>query len=360
MVKITIRASLFGLIAFVIVMLLINVSHASALNGQNLQISNVDVKVSSKTLRNLSNGETVSEDARPDRVVEFRVEVRNNFTLLQDLKIQDITVKTTIESIDNGEDLEIESDRFDLRADTEKKSFFRFEIPLEVREDTYNVIITAEGEDEDGTNEIATRKLKLEVSKDNHMLKILKASLTPAEISCNRKNAQLAVSVLNVGDIDEDDVSVQIYNQELGLDIKDKAGTLFSRPNEPESRFSKTYVFNVPKNIEAGNYPITIKVFYNDDRNIAEGTVTLIANNCAGAANLEAVKPAGEGPSVEVITPEAEKTTAPAAQQPETPAGTVITQESFLSSNAFVAGIIVVAAIILGIVLVVSLFRKRS
>ncbi len=356
MVKIKIKIALLGLIVFVVAILLNNVVHASTVNGNNLKISNVDVKVSSKTLRNLSNSQTISEEARPDYPVEFRVEVRNNFTRSQDFKIRDITVKTTIEGIDNGEDLKIESDRFDLRADTEKKSFFDFVIPLEVREDAYNVIITAEGEDEDGTSEIAEKRLKLEVNKDNDMLKIIKTSLTPAEISCNRKNVQLATTLLNIGNHDEDGVSLQISNEDLGLDIRDKIGTLFARPNEPESRFSKTYMFNVPSNLEAGNYPITLKVLYNDDRNTVAGTVTLIVNSCAKAI-AESVKPAEEGSSVEVITP---KETGKTAAQPEIPAGTVVTQESPLKGNILVVGTIIVAAIIVGIVLVVSLFRRRG
>jgi len=360
-VKIRIKVALLSLIAFIIVILLNNVAYAATSSGQNLQISNVDVKVSSKTLRNLSNGETISEEARPDHSVEFRVEVRNNFTRLQDIKIQDISVKTTIENIDNGEDLEIESGRFDLSADTEKKSFFTFVIPLEVRQDTYNVIIVAEGEDQDGTNERAEIKLKLEVDKDNNMLEIIKASLTPAEVSCNRKNVQLAATVLNIGNLDQDSVSFMVSNQDFGLDIKDNIGTIFARPNEPESRFSKTYIFNVPNDLEAGNYPLRLKVLYNDDRTSAEDAVTLIVNNCAKAI-AEPVKSAEEGSGVEVITPDTEKTIATVVQ-PEIPAGTLVTQESFLKTNTFISGVIIItvaAAVILGIVLAVSLFRRKG
>lgn len=356
MVKIKVKLVLLGVIVLVVSLLLNTLVHASS--GQNLQITNVDVQLSSKTLRNLSNGDTIPEDARPDHIVEFRVEVRNNHTLLQDFKIRDITVKTTIEGIDDGADMEIESDRFDLRADTQKKSFFEFTIPLQVREDSYNVLITAEGQDEDGTIEIAQQRLKLEVVNDNHMLKIIKASLTPTELSCNRKNVQLAATILNIGDLDEEGVSVQIYNKELELNINDKIGSLLSRPNEPESKFSKTYAFNVPKGAEAGNYPITLKVLYNDDRASAESTSTLIVNNCASAEIPEGAKPAA-GPSVELIIPPEVKPKAPVVQ-PEIPAGTVITQENFLSNNAFVIAIVFAAAAIVGIAVAVSLFRRKG
>lgn len=323
-----------------------------------MQITNVDVKVSSKTLLNLSDGETISDSTRPERIVEFRVELRNNFSRQLDFRIEDITVKTTIEGIDNGEDLEIESDRFDLKADTSKRTFFTFQIPLEVREDTYNVVITADGTDEDGTSETAERRLRLEVDKDNHLLRIVKDTLIPTEVACNRKNAQIAVTLLNIGNLDEDAVSLRIYNEDLNLNIEDRIGTLYARPNEPESRYSNTYLFNVPNKLESGNYPINVKVLYNDDRQTVQDTVTLIVNNCATPSTTppKAPESPGQDSGVVVITPVTEK---PA--QPQVPSGTVVTQESPVLSNAFVVGIVLAVAllVIVGIVLAVVLFRRR-
>lgn len=363
MVKIKRSMLVSGLILLAVIMVLNNALQAYAASGKNLLISNVDVKVSSKTLRNLSNGNTINEDARPDHTVEFRVEARNNFTRSTDIKIRDITVKTTIEGIDGGEDLKIESDRFDLSADTERKSFFKFDIPLQVKEDSYNVVITAEGQDEDGTSETSEMKLKLEVVNDNHMLKIVKMSLTPSQVSCNRKNVQLSTSILNIGNLDEDGVTIHVSNKDLGIDIKDKIGTIFSRPNEPESKFSKTYMINVPKEIEAGNYLITLKALFNDDRKSTENTANLIVNNCQKAQAPLPLKDSGESQDVEVIMPKNNASAAKASASDSTvPEGTIVTQESFLSGNAFVAGIVIaeIVAVIAGIFLIAYIFGKKN
>src|SRR3989338_2241183 len=144
-VKIKTKNLILGLLVFVI---LANVAHASA---QNLLISDVNVKFASKTLRNLSDGTSISESVRPGGKVEFRVNVRNTFKDLQDMTIRDITVKVTIEGIDNGNDLEKESRSFDLRANTDSRQIFTFDIPLEVIQDTYNVLIHAEGQDDNST-----------------------------------------------------------------------------------------------------------------------------------------------------------------------------------------------------------------
>lgn len=353
MVKIRIKHLLLGMLIFV---LLMNVAYAA---GSNLLFSNVDVKIGSKTLRNLSDGTTISEETRPGKTVEFRAEVRNNFTNLEDVTIKDITIKVTIEGIDNGNDLEQESDTFDLRADTERKITFRFEIPLEVEQDFYNVLIEAEGQDEDNTIQRAETKLKIEVAKDNHLLKIIQKELAPDPVSCRRNNIQLSTTILNIGKDDEDSVSIRISNSDLGINIDEKLGEIKARPNEPESMLSKIYTFKISDKAEEGSYPINIRVLYDLGRKVTEETATLNVNDCKKAVTAPAGKPAeGEGEGVELILPSLGKAISTVVQPP---AGIVLTQEGFLSSDAFVVGIIMaeIAIVVIGVVLVVGLFRKK-
>src|SRR3989338_503372 len=93
---------------------LMNVAYAA---GSKLIFSDVDVKVGGKTSKNLDDGETIDDEAEPGDTVEFRIEVKNNFTDAEDLDIEDISVEVTIEEIDDGDDLDEESSDFDLRAD---------------------------------------------------------------------------------------------------------------------------------------------------------------------------------------------------------------------------------------------------
>lgn len=336
---------------------LMSTVHAST---GHLSISNVDVKVASKTIRGLQSGSSIPEDARPGQTVEFRVTVTNNFSTTENLRIQDITVKTTIEGIDNGNDLEIESDRFDLRANTDRKTIFTFNVPLEVLEDTFNVIIHAEGQDENGTIDIAETKLKLEIQKDNHKLIFVRKALTPSVITCSRNNVQLAATVLDIGNFNEDSVTVTIKNKDLGIDIKDQIGALKARPNEPDSRFAKTYPLKIPANAEAGSYPIDLKLSYNDDRQVTSDSITLTVNECNKVQPV-APNPVNNNGGVDVVLPPTEKP-APVVQQPPLPEGTVSTQESFLTGNTFIVGILIaeIVAVIIGGVGVFTLFRRRS
>lgn len=361
MVKIKAKSLLAGIIVFTVFALLASTAYA----GSKLIFSDVDVKVGSKTSKNLDDGDTIDDEAEPGDTVEFRVEVQNNFTSAENLEIEDITVEVTIEEIDDGDDLDEESSEFDLRAGRDKRVTLKFQVPLEVEEDTFDVTIHAEGEDENGTDHNADMRLKLEVDKENHLLKITRASLSPAEVSCSRKNVQLATTTINIGGEDEEDVTFQVLNSELGIDLKDDIDELTAEPNEDESRFSRTYTFNAPDDAEAGSYPITFRALYDNSRKKAEETATLTVNDCATAkketAPAKEEEAAEEEEEVELITPVTGKTTA-AIVQPEVPAETVVTQESLLKSNAFVVSVIIaeVVAIIIGIVLVVVLLRRRT
>lgn len=351
MVKINIKLLLSS-----IVMLIFFISVAYA---DNLEFSDVDVKVGGKSSKDLEDGETIDEEAEPGDSVVFDVEVKSNFTDDDDLDIEDITITVTIEGIDDGDDLEEESNEFDLGPDDEDGEKLEFEVPLEVEEDTFDVLIEVEGEDENGTDHSIEMNLKLDVEKESHRLIITRSTLNPADVTCNRKNVQTGVTVINIGNEDEDDVTIEVSNSDLSVDLEELVDELTAEPNEDESTFSKTFTFNVPEDADAGSYPISISASYNDDREIEEEMPTLTVNDCPTAK----VTTSGseEEQDVEVISPTTGSVTG-SVVQPTVPAGTTVTQESFLKSNAFVIGIIIaeVVAVIVGIVLVVSLFRRKS
>ncbi len=353
-----VRAFLLCLIVFTVLM---SVAYAA---GSRLTFSDVDVKVGSKTSKNLDDGDTIDDEADPGDAVEFRVEVRNNFTSAEDLKIEDISVTVTIDGIEDGDDLEEESQDFNLNPGRDKKVTLKFQTPIEVDEDSFDVTIHAEGEDENGTDHEADMRLTLEVNKESHKIMITRSILSPAEVSCSRRNIQAGISVINIGNEDEEEVSVQILNSDLGVDSKESIGELTAEPNEDESKFSNTYSFNVLNDAEAGSYPITFRVLYDDDRKKAEESATLTVNDCATAKKeTPAEEEEVSEESVDVITPSPTTgRTTTTVIEPEVPAGTTITQESFLQSNAFVTGIIIaeVIAVIVGIVLVVALFRRKG
>lgn len=343
----------FLILSVFVFILLLNLAYAQS----KLVFSDVDVNVGGKSSKNLVDGETIDDEAEPGDTVEFRIEVANNFTSAEDLEIQDITIDVTIEEIDDGDDFDEESSEFDLRPGREKRVTLKFEVPLEVEEDSFNVLIHAEGEDENGTTHEVDMDLTLDVDKETHKLIITRKTLSPAEVACGRKNVQVGVTVINIGNEDEEDVVFELSNSDLGVNIREDVGELTAEPNEEESRFSKTYSFNLPSDVEEGSYPITLRALYDNDRRRAEDTVTLTVNECLTAPKKEEPDDKQTDDEVTVITP----TTTVTPTQPNLPPETVATEESFFRGNVFVAGVIIaeVIAVMIGVALVVSLFRRR-
>jgi len=346
------------LMSVVMLLFLVSIAHAAE---PRIFFSDVDVKVGGKTDKNLKDGDNIDDEAEPGDTVEFRIEVQSNFTNQDNLDVENIEVEVTIEEIDDGDDLDDTARDFDLRPGRDKRSTLKFTLPLELDEDDYQVVIRAEGEDENGTDHTIEMTLSLEVEKDRHNLMITRNTLSPAEVTCGRRNVQLNVNVINIGEEDEEDVEFHILSSDLGIDFTEQIYELTAEPNEDESKIAKTYNFKVPGDAEAGSYPIIFRAIFNDGRDKTEESATLTVNECF--AEVPSAPPEEdeeeETQDVLVITPSNTGQTVPQVSQ--VPYNTVVTQESFLRSNTFVVGIIVaeIVAVLVGVVLVISLFMRK-
>ena len=361
-VKIKFKGLFLGIVTLI---LMLSVAHAA---GSRLSISDVDVKVGSKTSNNMQDGDTIDDEAKSGDAIELRVEVKNNFTSSDNIDIKDIIVDATIEGIDDGDDLEEESSQFDLKPNRDKRITLKFQVPTEVDEDTFDVLITAEGEDENGTDQSAQMVIRLDVNKENHLISITKYSLTPNVLACGKRNVQLSVGLENLGTNDEDDVSLRIFNNDLGIDRIEDVGVLTSEPNEDASKFSGTFSFSIPPNVEPDSYPITIRALYDNERRKSEKTATLTMNECplgsTGTKNPPSTDSGSTSGVVVISSPPSNPGTAQAQPEEEinVPEGTVVTSEGMATTNAFLVGIIIaeVVAVVIGIVLLFTLFKKNN
>ena len=364
MVKIKIKILLISVLAMLFLM-----SSAYAVTTK-LSFDHVDVKVGSRTSSNLHNGDTIRDEAKPGDNLEFRVTMKNNYTSAENLRIEDITVKTTISSIDNGDDLEDESSTFSLGTGSTRKITLKFKTPIDVEESSFDVLIDAQGTDRNGTSQDNQMTIRLDVNKKSHQIKITKLDVNPTEVSCKRKNVRLNVGILNIGTSDENTVNLEMSNSDLGIDIKDQITDLLAEPNSESGKFSKAYTFSVPDNVQAGTYPIDLSVLYNDDRVKSSGTVQLTVTDCpTGTTETTSTQ---NNQNAQTYTQTTQTTATPATTTTTQTTGnvvlgplppdTTVTQESFFKSNAFVIGILIaeIIAVVVGIVLIVVLFARRG
>ena len=357
---------LIGLFVLLIVpsALAVNENVGVVVTGGHLIITDVDVKVGSKTDKNLEDGDDISDEAAPGDTVQFSIEVANNFTRDDDIEIEDITITVTIEGIDDDDDLEEETREFDIKEDRDEKKKLEFEIPLEVDEDTFDVLIEVEGDTRDNGSQEARMELTLEVQKENNEIRFLRNSLTPSEIKCSR-TVQLSVGVINTGANNEEDVTLEISNVELGVNFREMFD-LSDDPFDEDSKFRKTFTFNVPGDVPASIYSFLSKVTFDDGKEIETDTADLVVGECEALKVEEEPEEEEEEEEVVVVQPPVIEPTVPTGvvtAEPVTPPTLPVTEEkSLFESTGFLVALIVgeVLLVIIAILIIVALFRKRG
>lgn len=330
---------------------------SGALAASKLLIKDIDVKVGGKTDKDLDDGDTIDRDAEPGDQVEVKVKLENNFTASEDLDIEDTTVTTTIEEIDDGDDLDDESSEFDLKQGKTKTVTFNFKVPILVDEDSFNIVIEAEGDDENGTNQEASATIELNVDKDNDNLLLETATLSPSAIKC-QKSISISGKILNIGSNDQDEVVYEVMSSELGINIRQANIEMSEDIDEDDNEFERTDTYVLPKNLAAGQYPVIFTAYYDTNNQADTKTVFLTVEECAQTAGT--------------ATGTTQQTTPQAGQQPS--AGTtqvtvspseqiypVIQEESsFFDQPVYLvlAALVYLVVIAIGVMLVVRAARK--
>ncbi|MCK4522231.1 MAG: hypothetical protein KAU20_06660, partial [Nanoarchaeota archaeon] len=154
---------------------------------QRLSIYDLSVKVGGETDSGVEDGDKIDKEAEPNDEVIFEIETKNLFDSDDDdSDIKDITVKITIEGIDDNDDLKGETEDFDLDAEKKSTKKITITIPERVEEGTYNVSIKIDGENADTSTDYTVEwNLKLELEKKRHNIIIKKYELSPSVIKCS-------------------------------------------------------------------------------------------------------------------------------------------------------------------------------
>lgn len=241
--------------------------------SNKLSITDIDAKVDGRTSSNIGDNGEISKEAKPDSDIELEIEVKNTFTSAEDMDIEDIEVRAAIENIGSEGDLEEESESFDLRADSDKTIRFKFRVPLNMEEGTYNIFIEAEGEDENGITHKDDADIELEVEKDLHDLRFLSFDLFPKTISCSRElNANARITSL--GEEDEENAFIEIKSDDLGLNLRNSIGI---KSGIGDNSAAKNLRFTIGNSVREGTYSFSANVISEDgairDRRSTEITV---------------------------------------------------------------------------------------
>lgn len=225
-------------------------------------------------------GGQIDKDVKPGSIIDFEIEIEN---LLDDIDIEDVEVTIDIFGIDDGDDLD-ESEDINKIKDGDKETVnLRFEVPLELDDDQFDVTITAQGEGEDGKTYKISLDMIIEIDKDKDDIRFKDVDLLSYGLSCSRETS-VEIEIINVGEDDRDDVKVKVSSSALGIS-ESKTGIDLEADADDDNKWDGRISFEISKTQKAGTYPISIEVFAEDGARSDSKVIDLEVRDCASASS---------------------------------------------------------------------------
>lgn len=193
-------------------------------------------------------------------VNKIKVEVKNDHT--ED--IDEIVVTVRILDVD-GEDLDEESDEFDLSDGKEHEETLEFDLSNEdVDEEEYTIEVEVEGEDNDGNDYSDVETLTVEVDREKDDLIITKAELEDSQVFCSANSqTTLKVKIKNIGENEQEGAKVTVKNAELDLNLQ-KANIDLDDYAGSDNDYEATFALNL-EGTKQGTYTLDVAVYSEDD-----------------------------------------------------------------------------------------------
>jgi hypothetical protein len=146
----------------------------------------------------INDGDKIS--VRPGSQVQIEVKGENSF---DDLKVEDARATVILEGIEDGDNIEVESEKASMRAGSEKIFKVSFQVPLTAEEGSYDLKIGISGDGSNGWEYKDEALLKLDLKKNSHKLIITSFTLSSNQ-SCTSEFVNAFFRIANIGRNQED------------------------------------------------------------------------------------------------------------------------------------------------------------
>ena len=205
-----------------------------------------------------------SDETYPLDDIEIDIEVENLFNDATDIEMEDIEAELEIEEFDDeGDDpLELDDEFDDLDPEDDDRVSFSFDVPYFVQENSYDAIIRVTGEDSNGAEHTSEFEFSIDVRLNDIELFFDRASTIRSTLSCERRNTQAEIRLINIGEDDLEGVTVRVENSALGIYEATSSYELepFS-DDDDDSILSEQINLEIPEDATPGSYTLN---FYAD------------------------------------------------------------------------------------------------
>ncbi|MEM4247265.1 MAG: hypothetical protein QXR48_04305 [Candidatus Woesearchaeota archaeon] len=329
-----------------------------------LSIKKVRIACGDSSAKSVDDGEKV-KNLKPDTQCTLEVEVENKFDEdddeyddgsdmhIGDIEMDTVTVKAVVD--DSDFDVSEDEDIDGLDADDKDSVTIEFDIPYDVDDGTYTMVITAYGKDENGAVHGEQWEIRLDVTRLSHDIQIRSPSISPSTISaCEGGTVRVVTRIANFGTRDEDDVAVELNVPDLKYTKK-----ITDIELDSDDSTSVSFVVDVPAKSKPGIYRATLSTFFD---NTAPSNSQALEFTVAKCEEPEVVVVPTQQQNATVAAPQtgSQQVTPTTGGAVAVPRARVTSTSGFADSTAYLwllggAGLVLLLIII---ILLVVAFRK--
>src|SRR3989338_1920245 len=312
--------------------------------ANHLVFQDVDIEFNGCS-ESFDEGDTI--DLELDSDITLIAEIENDFDD-DGFDIEDITLFIESDELDINEDVDVD----DLRADRDVIEEISFDIDFDEDDDTYPVSVFVCGTDENQARHGSRINASFEIEREDDFV-IIRSLDHPQQASCGQQ-VTLRVGIENIGEDNQDDVTVQVLNDKLRIN-EEVSGIEVEEDDTENVRFT----LSLPSQVEEGLSYFEVSVLADDGR---------ITDTHTGSIQISC----GEEPSVPQTTsqqPPQRNVAQPAVvQQPTLVLGdnriyaTTSSSQSFRTSGFYIPFLILLILVAIVAILIMArvLPKKQS
>ncbi|MBI2151458.1 lamin tail domain-containing protein [Candidatus Woesearchaeota archaeon] len=239
------------------------------------EIKNIDIYLQPKSLLSITKIEINGKESGKlslEEVNKIEVNVENLYT--DDMN--NILVTAKLLDVD-GDDIEVESDSFDLSSDRDKTVSLDLDLTSEtIDQEKYTLEVTVEGTADDDSEHSAVETKELTLDLATHKVIISKLTASNTNLKCERQ-VSLQATIDNKGKSQEDDIELTLTNTALGINSK-KTGIELDELFGTDNSYRASFSLNLDDKA-AGTYTLSAEVFRDGNSEDTE-ELTLTIEDC--------------------------------------------------------------------------------
>ena len=250
--------------------------------ASKLQFDSVKISINDGSWQSVDDGEKFSDNIRPGSTFSVKVKLENMFTSSDDIDMEDVGVTNAVfyGAGEDGDDITGESDTVNVRAGKTSE-----ELTIDWDEDTIdlqadsgnlNMLIEAEGTDDNGATHKASYNFSVEIERKSDSDFAISSFDVPSTVTCGRP-FNIDIVGDSIGEDSDDQVVFKLESSSLGINEQEKF-SMGSYNDDTDcnamddaagddgtcSQFEFSKSYTAPASISPGTYTIIARVYRND------------------------------------------------------------------------------------------------